>query len=64
MLGAVIVHPEKKPVIPLCPEPIVKTDGKTKNDCERNASKRLLKDNKKKDSNNEWKNSIKHYEQK
>jgi hypothetical protein len=31
-------------VIPLCPEPILKTDGKVKNDCERNASKRLLED--------------------
>jgi hypothetical protein len=44
MLGAVMVHPEKKEVIPFCPEPIVKTDGTNKNDCERNASKRLLKD--------------------
>jgi hypothetical protein len=44
MLGAVIVHPEEKVVIPLAPEPIVKGDGNTKNDCERNASKRLLKD--------------------
>jgi len=44
MLGAVIVHPQKKQVIPLCPEPIQKEDGATKNDCERNASKRLLED--------------------
>lgn len=44
MLGAVIVHPEEKVVIPLAPEPIVNGDGATKNDCERNASKRLLKD--------------------
>ena len=44
MLGAVIVHPEKKAVIPLCPEPILKGDGNVKNDCERNASKRLLTD--------------------
>jgi len=44
MLGAVIVHPEKKAVIPLCPEPIQKKDGSTKNGCERNASKRLLED--------------------
>jgi hypothetical protein len=42
MLGAAIVHPEHKTVIPLAPEPIIKHDGKTKNDCERNASKRLL----------------------
>lgn len=44
MLGAVLVHPNKKEVIPLAPEPIVKGDGQNKNDCERNASKRLLKD--------------------
>ena len=44
MLGAVVVHPQKKQVIPLCPEPIQKEDGATKNDCERNASKRLLED--------------------
>jgi hypothetical protein len=44
MLGAVMVHPEKKPVIPFCPEPIQKKDGDNKNDCERNASKRLLED--------------------
>lgn len=42
MLGAVLVHPEHREVIPLAPEPIVKEDGATKNDCERNASKRLL----------------------
>ncbi len=44
MLGAALVHPNKKVVIPLAPEPIIKGDGATKNDCERNASKRLLKD--------------------
>lgn len=44
MLGAVLVHPERNVVIPLAPEPIVKGDGATKNDCERNASKRLLSD--------------------
>jgi hypothetical protein len=42
MLGAVIVHPEIKEVIPLAPEPIQKQDGQSKNDCERNAAKRLL----------------------
>jgi len=42
MMSAVLVHPEKKEVIPLCPEPIIKQDGFTKNDCERNASIRLL----------------------
>lgn len=42
-LGAVIVHPERKEVIPLCPEMIIKQDGNDKNDCERNAAKRFLK---------------------
>ena len=42
MLGASIVHPECKEVIPLCPEPVIKEDGKKKNDCELNASKRLI----------------------
>jgi len=44
MLGASIVHPDRKEVIPLCPEPIKKQDGETKNDCERNAAKRFLSD--------------------
>jgi hypothetical protein len=44
LLGAVIVHPEQKGVIPLAPEPITRQDGATKNDCERNAAKRLLTD--------------------
>lgn len=44
MLGAVIAHPDFKEVIPLCPEPIMKEDGAKKNDCERNASERLLRD--------------------
>ena len=42
MLSAVLVHPDRKQVIPLAPEPIVKQDGDNKNDCERNAGKRLL----------------------
>jgi hypothetical protein len=42
MLGAALVHPNLREVIPLCPEPIVKQDGDTKNDCERNASRRFL----------------------
>lgn len=42
MLGAVLVHPDKKEVIPMCPEMIQKQDGITKNDCERNSAKRLL----------------------
>ena len=44
MLGAVLVHPERKEVIALAPEPILKQDGAKKNDCERNAAKRLLVD--------------------
>ena len=42
MLGAVIIHPDIREVIPLAPEPIIKQDGETKNDSERNASKRFL----------------------
>lgn len=42
MLCASIVHPDMKQVIPLAPEPIIKSDGKKKNDCERNAAKRLI----------------------
>jgi hypothetical protein len=42
MLGAAIVHPAVRAVIPLMPEPIVKQDGTDKNDCERNAAKRLI----------------------
>jgi len=42
MLGAAIVHPDLKEVIPLAPEPIIKQDGETKNDCERNAAKRFF----------------------
>ena len=44
MLGAVLVHPDKREVFALAPEPIVKGDGAKKNDCERNAAKRLLSD--------------------
>lgn len=42
LLGGAIVHPDLKAVIPLAPEPIIKQDGETKNDCERNAAKRFL----------------------
>ena len=44
MLGETIVHPDHAEVFPLAPEPIRKEDGATKNDCERNAAKRLLDD--------------------
>lgn len=42
LFAAAIVHPNKKVVIPLAPEPIVREQEATKNDCERNANKRLL----------------------
>jgi len=42
MLGAAIIHPDVRAVIPLMPEPIVKQDGTDKNDCERNAAKRFI----------------------
>jgi hypothetical protein len=42
MLGAVLMHPDRREVIPLMPEPIQKQDGETKNDCERNAARRFL----------------------
>jgi hypothetical protein len=42
MLGAAIIHPDMREIIPLMPEPIVKQDGTDKNDCERNAAKRFL----------------------
>jgi hypothetical protein len=42
MLGAAIIHPDKRTVIPLMPESIVKHDGTDKNDCERNAAKRFV----------------------
>jgi hypothetical protein len=44
LLQAVLVHPEHPEVFPFAPEPILKQDGQRKNDCERNASKRLLSD--------------------
>jgi hypothetical protein len=42
MLGAALIHPDRREVIPLMPEPIVKHDGTEKNDCEREAAKRLI----------------------
>ena len=41
-MSAAIVHPDKRHVIPICPEPIRKQDGETKNDSERSSAKRLL----------------------
>lgn len=42
ILGASMVHPDRKEVVPFYPEPIVVEDGKSKNDCEQNAFKRFL----------------------
>lgn len=42
MFGVCVVHPDKRNVIPLCPEPVLNPDGSKKNDCERNACKRFL----------------------
>lgn len=42
LLSAVIMHPEKRAVLCIANEPIVKQDGHTKNDCEANAAKRLI----------------------
>ncbi len=43
LFGATLVHPDLKEVIPLAPEPIIQQDGQTKNDCDRNATRRWLK---------------------
>jgi hypothetical protein len=42
MLGAAIIHPDCRAVIPLMPEPMVKQDGTEKNDGERHAAKRVI----------------------
>jgi hypothetical protein len=42
ILGAAIIHPDVRAVIPLMPEPIGQDDGMDKNDCERNAAKRFV----------------------
>jgi hypothetical protein len=44
ILAAALVHPDQRVVYPFCPEPIMKSDGDTKNDCERNAAKRWVSD--------------------
>jgi hypothetical protein len=43
MLCVALVHPEKREVFLLNTEPMVQQDGVLKNDCERNAAKRLQK---------------------
>jgi hypothetical protein len=42
ILQAVMLAPGMRQVIPLPPEPIIKADGDTENDCERSAGKRLI----------------------
>jgi len=42
LLGAVAVHPKQSTVFPVACESIIKQDGSTKNDCELNASKRII----------------------
>lgn len=42
LLGAALIHPDRREVIPLMPEAIIKHDGNEKNDGERNAAKRFI----------------------
>ena len=42
ILQPVIVHPDMRQVLPLAPEAISNRDGTKKQDCERNAAKRLI----------------------
>jgi len=42
MVGAALIHPDRREVIPLLPEPIIQQDGTDKNDGERNAAKRFI----------------------
>ena len=44
MVSGAFVSPEGKAVFPLCPELIRRQDGATKNNCERNATKRFIAD--------------------
>jgi len=44
ILTGALVHPNYKVALPFAPEPIMKTDGSTKNDCERRAAERFLDD--------------------
>ena len=43
ILQSVIVHPEMRQVLPLAPEAISNRDGSKKQDCERNAGKRVVR---------------------
>jgi hypothetical protein len=42
MLGAAIIHPDQRAVIPRMPEPMTNCDGTDKNDGERHAAKRFV----------------------
>ncbi len=42
ILGGVIVHPDQRQVVPLCPEPVRFQEGASKNDCERRAKQRFI----------------------
>ncbi len=42
LLGAAIIPPDVREVLPLMPEPIIKQDGTATNDCERQAAKRFM----------------------
>jgi hypothetical protein len=44
MVTGAFVSPGRKEVLPLCPELIRRQDGSTKNDCERNATRRFIAD--------------------
>ena len=43
ILQAVMLNPHMRQVLPLAPEPVANTDGNTKQDCEINAAKRIVK---------------------
>jgi len=42
LLGAALIHPDKREVMPLMPEPIGKQDGSEQNDGDRHAAKRCV----------------------
>jgi len=43
ILQAAMINPDMRQVLPLAPEPVANTDGNTKQDCEINAAKRIVK---------------------
>ncbi len=44
LLGAVILHPDHKAVLPFPPVPVKRNAGQAKNDCELNAARRMVED--------------------